>query len=434
MSITIQNWVSSSGSAAAIRRDRQSTDDRPPAQASYFDLKTRRGGPRLLPRIDPGRMVGDYGSAGSGQGYDVGGSRRWGEEIPMAVASLSPGRRSRGRALRIAVASLCVLAVVSTGAGTASAGRGTGGGPEVTWSKPATIPAAKTGQGSPALAVYHGLLYAAWEGRSSPYHIWYSAFDGSTHKWSAAAKVPNALTNGSDGPSLSVYGGRLYAFWAGQSPGSSCTSSALPCYHIWYSAFNGKHWTKKAEVRAALTSFLVSVGLAAYGGDLYLTWEGWKEEGLWYDVFNGKRWTGQARVPSTSSACRTSAPLASYRSVLYLAWGQCNPTNLVYAAFKRSWHFQASTPFTAVLNPALAVQGSDLYAAWTVALVPCQVDWASFNGTSWTGGSAIPSAEEGESAGPAVASYHGALYVAWDVTAKGCGVGGTATIEYSILS
>src|SRR5579863_6420408 len=55
----------------------------------------------------------------------------------------------------------------------------------VSWAGPSAIPSAATYDGGPALASYDGLLYAAWQGKSSPYHIWYATFSGTN--WSSQA-------------------------------------------------------------------------------------------------------------------------------------------------------------------------------------------------------------------------------------------------------
>jgi hypothetical protein len=319
------------------------------------------------------------------------------------------------------------IAVAATGPGTSPAGRAATASPAATWSGPDAIPEAMTRYGSPALAAYGGDLYAAWQGESSPYHIWYSDYDSATGSWSGQSTVPSALTNEYAGPALAAYGGDLYAAWEGQSSP----------YHIWYSAFNGTSWTAQQEVpsaEVAVEGAGANVGLAAYGGDLYLVWEGQSQDALWYSAFNGASWTTQQEVPGTGSVC-SGAALASFKNQLYVAWDNGCPTNaLEYTTFNgESWSSPASTGFTPNLStaPALAVNGSDLYASWDApeTYTPVDVLWGSFNGTKWTGGKEVPGASTYVEA-PAIASYNGALYDSWDTGASG----EPSPIDYSVRS
>lgn len=52
----------------------------------------------------------------------------------------------------------------------------------------------------------------------------------------------------------------------------------------------------------------------------------------------------------------------------------------------------------------------------------------SFNGSAWTGGAVIPSASSYGISLPAMASYDGALYVAWEPG------GFPSSIDYSVHS
>ncbi|HXW33050.1 MAG TPA: hypothetical protein VEJ87_00605 [Acidimicrobiales bacterium] len=126
----------------------------------------------------------------------------------MARLTMRSGHRSPGRAgittrmLMAVAALLTVLTVWSRPAG-------------ASWSGAGSIPSALSQGEGLGLASYNGDLYAAWLGKSSPYHIWYSAFNGTS--WTKQKKIPAALSNFAAAPSLAVYGSDLYAVWIGHA-------------------------------------------------------------------------------------------------------------------------------------------------------------------------------------------------------------------------
>jgi hypothetical protein len=319
---------------------------------------------------------------------------------PTGIPPGAPSRRRRQGLELLAAGLLC--AVIGLGQGAAHAATGS----PVKWVGPAGIPTAMTNGGSPALATYQGHLYAAWQGQSSPYHIWYSAYSDKTNTWSVPATVPSALTNYRTGPTLAVYNGDLYVAWQGQgSP-----------IGIWYASFNGTSWSKQARVPAALVHISSTVGLAAYNGDLYLTWTGQSSPyAVWYASFNGTTWSPQHTIPATSSDNfqATDTPLAACNGLLYVSWETGSTSILQYATFNgTSWSAPVSRGVSSTAGPALAVKGTKLYESW-INFTNTDVEWASFNGTSWTAPKAIPKASIFIGLGPALATYDGALYDAW---------------------
>jgi hypothetical protein len=289
-----------------------------------------------------------------------------------------------------------------------------------TWAGPSTIPEAETYDGGPALATYDGLLYAAWQGQSSPYHIWYATFNGTS--WSHQTEVPQAETNKYTGPSLGIYHGDLYVAWQG----------GLSPHHVWYAAFNGTTWTNEARVPNALVNASSAVGLATHNGDLYLAWTGQTSPyNLWYAAFNGTTWTGQKRIPSATSTGHFSyaaSPLVSYGGLLYAVWPTGSNATLEYATFNSSWSAPLAVPHSSVLDdggPALAVMGKKMYATWA-SQATSTIDWTSFNGAAWTKPKEIPHSES--IAGPALAGYDGSLYDAWTPNIEG------SAIDYSVRS
>src|SRR5579863_10233506 len=114
----------------------------------------------------------------------------------MAVWSGSVMRRAGRRKISGALLAAGVLVIMVPAAAQAAPTM-------VAWTGPSTIPSAMTYDGGPALSSYNGLLYAAWQGQSAPYHIWYATYNGTS--WSSQAEVPQAETNQDTGPSLGVY-------------------------------------------------------------------------------------------------------------------------------------------------------------------------------------------------------------------------------------
>jgi hypothetical protein len=309
----------------------------------------------------------------------------------FAVARTGPARR---RVAAFALVAGMVAAVVTLPAAAIA-------GPLSSWTPPASIPSAETHAQAPALAEYDGLLYAVWAGQSSPYHLWYAAFNGTS--WSGQAEIPAALTNYETGPSVAVYDGDLYVAWQAQS---------LPT-NIWYSAFNGTSWTGQTELKTA-EAFNSSIsGLAVYNGDLYLAWET-ESFAVDYAAFNGSTWSTPTAVPSAESKNFESAdvPLAVYNGDLYVSWE--SPTHyLTYSYFDgATWSSPQSLAARSDAGPALATMGDELYLAWN-NYSKLDVDYKVFNGTTWTSEKPVPDATYSVETGPGIAPYDGSMYIAW---------------------
>jgi hypothetical protein len=283
------------------------------------------------------------------------------------------------------------------------------------WSAPTAIPSAET-ISTPALADYDGLLYAAWTGNSSTRHIWYSAFNGTS--WTAQTTVPSALTN-ITGPALGVYGGDLYVVWEGQSKP----------YQLWFSAFNGSTWTAQAKVPSAFTQQYFSPGLAAYDGSLYLTWIGQgASEKVWYSAYNGSSWSPQTTIPGATSVRYqgSEASLTVYDGNLFASWQTSTTPEVAYASFNgTSWTGPMAITSVSAAGPGLAVKGAKLFDAWTndESAELGDITYSTYNGSTWTAAKLIPGAVIGYEVGPALATYSGKLYVAWDPNS-------TSTIDY----
>jgi hypothetical protein len=269
------------------------------------------------------------------------------------------------------------------------------------WTAPAAIPSAETHAQGPALTKFEGLLYAVWAGESSPYHLWYSTFNGTS--WSAQTEIPDALTNYETGPSVAVYEGELYVAWQAQS---------LPT-DIWYSAFNGSSWTPQTDLKN-FDAFNSSIsGLAVYNGDLYLSWLT-TSFAIDYATFNGTSWSSAAAVPSAEGAGFESddVSLAVYSGNLYVAWESPSSELMYEDTNGTTWSSPKGFDGQSDAGPALAAMGTKLYAVWD-DFSALTVEYSTFDGTTWKAAKAVPGATYNTEVGPGVGPYNGSIYVAW---------------------
>jgi hypothetical protein len=334
--------------------------------------------------------------------------------LPDAILTMRRGRARK--TLRGTLTAMGAVVVNLCGAGAVHAATAS----PAAWTSPKAIPsAAMAGATDPAIAGFNGLLYAAWEGQSSPYHIWYSAYNGKS--WTAQTTVPSALSEGGQTPALAVYNDDLYVGWVGQSSP----------YHIWYSSSaNGASWSPAKTVPSALTTGQDGAGpaLTAFSSQLYVAWVGQSASArVWYAAFNGTSWSAQKTIPGASADTEVSGSpaLVAFKSNLYASWLENNggmgvPGPVEWAAFNgTTW----STPTgillaTSSAGVALAVYDGNLYDAWQAyelidnGWVNTGVDYAIYNGSSWLAVVAIPSSES-DGSGPALATYAGSLFAAW---------------------
>lgn len=268
------------------------------------------------------------------------------------------------------------------------------------WRSPAAVPSAKTNSDAPALVTYAGQLYAFWTGQSSPYHIWYASFNGTS--WSSQASIPSALTNYETGPTAVVYEGLLYVFWQGQS-------LPLP---LWYATFNGSTWSSQTEL-SSFDAFNSSIaGATVYGGNLYLSWLNDSTFDVDYADWNGTAWSSAAAVPSAVGDNYESddVPLAVFKGDLYVGW-ESSARDMMDASYNGSTWSSAQNLGAENAGPAFTTFGGKLYLVFgSNSLL---VSYRSFNGTSWSGVRTVPDSSYVVESGPGTAVYAGRIYVAW---------------------
>ncbi len=101
--------------------------------------------------------------------------------------------------------------------------------------------------------------------------------------------IPNTGT--SEGPSLAVYNGLLYAVWKGEYADQT----------MWWSTYNGSAWTPQKQIPGVWSS--VGPGLAVFGNKLFMAWKGMNgDERIWYTAYNGTSWAAQQIVPGVGTS------------------------------------------------------------------------------------------------------------------------------------
>jgi YVTN family beta-propeller protein len=307
---------------------------------------------------------------------------------------------------------------IDTATGTAGAPVEVGNNPQAIairwgWAPQATVPAAATTAG-PALAAYNGATYAAWADQATGAVTW-SAYSGT---WASPQPVSGiwgtALTG--TAPALVAYGGRLYAFWAGLGGGTK----------IWYSAYNGTTWSAQATLSgtwgAAATSQPPAV--AAYGGDLYAAWTDQKTGKVTVAYYNGASWGPPDVLAGTTADAPALADDAG-TGALVVAWttstGKIDWLNCCTAPVHTLPHAQTSAaPAVAAMN---LYRYGTVYFAWKGPAKNKIYYEAAFNTTvgygdnNFTHQQILPQALT--SAAPALAVNGTTLWAAW----KGNGTG-----------
>jgi hypothetical protein len=331
--------------------------------------------------------------------------------LVTSVGSSESAPRSAGRLRK--VAGLMLLSVGLVAAAAISPEARAGQRSLEKWSSVGTIPSALT-TGTPALAAFNGDLYAAWSGKGGPpTKVWYSAFNGTT--WTPQSTVPAALTEpdsgGNDaGPALGVYGTDLYVAWVGKtSP-----------YSIWYSAYDGSTWSAQAKVPSSLTDGFSSPALAEYGGDLYLAWPSQASDAIMYSAFNGTSWTAPVTIAPTSATPNPfgigGPGLALYNGKLYVTWRTQAAAQVAYSSFNGTKWSKAHklTSFVVFGPSALSALGSNLYVAWgTSTTTGNPAEYSIYNGSTWTTEARVSKATI--IFGVGLAAYGTSMYAAWSV-------------------
>ncbi len=200
---------------------------------------------------------------------------------------------------------------------------GTNWAPQKTISVPNTPNEVVGTDVGPSLAVLNGVLYAAWKGSNGDTRIWYSSLPGTeweTQKTISVPNTPNEVVGTDVGPSLAVFNGVLYAAWKGSNGDE----------RIWYSSFDStrREWETQVAIQSPVASS-VGPSLAEFNNQLYAAWKGSDgDERIWYSPFNGNHFGlvgGPVQEPLPSPIASSVGPsLAFFNNRLYIAWKGSN--------------------------------------------------------------------------------------------------------------
>jgi hypothetical protein len=248
----------------------------------------------------------------------------------------------------------------------------------------------------PALAVFNGVLYAAWKGVPGDNRMWWSKFDGT--KWSPEQQ---GIGNGtSNGPALAVFGNNLYAAWKGV-PGDN---------RMWWSRFDGTKWSP--EQQGVGTGTTDGPSLAVFNNALYAAWKGVPGDNrMWWSKFDGTKWSPEQQGVGTGTSARPA--IGVYNNTLYAVWkGVPNDNRMWWSKFDGSskWLPEQQHPGNTSDAPTVAAFDGYLFAAWKGVPGDTRMWWSAFNG-SWT--APVPGVGVGTSTGPSLTPYNNRLAAAW---------------------
>lgn len=178
------------------------------------------------------------------------------------------------------------------------------------------------------------------------------------HGASHAAQVPQALS--SQGPALASFDHLLFLAWAGISGDGS--------HKVGFETYDGS-WSLQTILPGVMTTTAPALGATTQAIYLAITPPDSGGEIEFY-IFNGTTFELQGPLCNQSCAATLAAPaLAGDGTTLYAAWTTANGA-IMYAQFINGVWFMAAEPIpNALANPntapSLAVLGNQLFVAWT---------------------------------------------------------------------
>jgi hypothetical protein len=256
----------------------------------------------------------------------------------------------------------------------------------------------------------------------------------------SAQVIPQAKTSAA--PALTTFGVNTLVAWAGIS---SVSADGQTVHKVGYKYFYDGAWQTQQTMPYGTppgteinTTAAPALAQAEAEGDglnhAYMAWR--QDDGLvHYAVFDNSSNTFSTTDPSICSSCDTisSPALAGDGTTLYAAWTTSSGT-IQYASYTdAAWNiYSVDVPGVSTkVAPALAAYGNDLYLAWVTEYNTIQVKHAtlplSSSGATWT---TLPAPAALTSVAPSLAFIGSAfpkvpesLYVAWNT-------GSTIDFEY----
>jgi uncharacterized protein YjdB len=231
--------------------------------------------------------------------------------------------------------------------------------------------------------------------------------------------------NKAEYPALAVYNGEVYAAW----------QEASTINQIRVKKYNGTGWTSvDGNTANGLNMNTANAGtrptMAIFSGSLYLAWiEGTTSSNGQIRVkkYNGTSWTSaegsSTGINGDSTKGATYPTLVEYNNALYASWSEANIirvkryNGVEWTSVDGGTNGLNIDPTKTTGFPSLAVLGNELIAVWSeVSGSAYQIKAKKYDGTSWTsidGGSLNMTA--GKSATyPSLAVADGVLYAAWN--------------------
>lgn len=247
----------------------------------------------------------------------------------------------------------------------------------------------------------------------------------------SAQVIPQAKTSAA--PALTTFGVNTLVAWAGIS---SVSADGQTVHKVGYKYFYDGAWQTQQTMPYGTppgteinTTAAPALAQAEAEGDglnhAYMAWR--QDDGLvHYAVFDNSSNTFSTTDPSICSSCDTisSPALAGDGTTLYAAWTTSSGT-IQYASYTdAAWNiYSVDVPGVSTkVAPALAAYGNDLYLAWVTEYNTIQVEHAtlplSSSGATWT---TMPAPAALTSVAPSLAFIGSVLpkvperlYVAWN--------------------
>ncbi|WP_051715931.1 hypothetical protein [Streptomyces bikiniensis] len=258
------------------------------------------------------------------------------------------------------------------------------------WNKDQAFPGHESWD-APALAEYHGKLYAVHRGANDD-SLWWAVYDPDKG-WGEDNRFPGHHSAG--GPALAVFQDKLY-----------CVHRGAGDDQLWYTVFDGSSWSSDTKMPGFSRT---GPALAVYRDRLYCVHRGAGDPQLWWMTFDGSSWSDDHKFPDWQ-ATASEPGLAVYRDRLYCVHqGADTNTTLWWTRFDgSSWTkdeeiVTSSGKHRTSTGAALEVFQDKLYCAHRGAHTDTNMYWLTFDGSTWSPDQKFPSHQTASD--PALIAY-----------------------------
>jgi hypothetical protein len=206
---------------------------------------------------------------------------------------------------------------------------------------------------SPALAVFNGALYLAYQGCGSHIgELWYTTYKGLD--WLNPIQIPGVRM--SESPSLAVFNGKLYCAYQGPNNDGEVRYTTTS---------DGVNWA--ADTQIPYMGMSGSPSLAVFNGKLYLAHPGGVGSVPWYTATSdGVNWTLDTPLDQSEMFAMSGSPsLATFNGKLYCALTQGDSNKELWCTTTSdgvNWSTGTQIPHIGMSgSPALTVYEGKLY-------------------------------------------------------------------------